>query len=97
MTRKDLVIRLAERMQMDPDAVRAYFDAFLDVIVDILGKGERIEIRGFGIFQIQERSPEKHGIPGAVKKSWSGRSVLFDSKWARNCANVCAKRAGSGN
>ncbi|HOC68770.1 MAG: Integration host factor subunit beta [Candidatus Hydrogenedentes bacterium ADurb.Bin101] len=79
MTRKDLVIRLADRMQMEPDEVRACFDAFLDVIVDVLGKGERIEIRGFGIFQIQERTSRKTRNPRSGEEVVVGpkRTVRF--------------------
>lgn len=63
MTRKDLVMRFAERMQMEPDAVRSYVDTFLDVVLETLGTGERIEIRGFGIFQIEERDGRKTRNP----------------------------------
>lgn len=79
MTRKDLVMRFAERMQMEPDAVRAYVDTFLDVVLDTLGSGERIEIRGFGVFQIEERDGRKTRNPrtGAPVMVGPKRSVRF--------------------
>ena len=79
MTRKDVVMRLAERMQMDPDEIRPYVDTFLDVIVDILGTGERIEIRGFGVFQIQEREARKTRNPRSGEEVMVGpkRTVRF--------------------
>ena len=48
---------------MEPDAVRSYVDTFLDVVLETLGSGERIEIRGFGIFQIEERDGRKTRNP----------------------------------
>lgn len=79
MTRKDLVMRFAERMQMEPDAVRAYVDTFLDVVLDTLGSGERIEIRGFGVFQIEERDGRKTRNPRTGEPVMVGpkRSVRF--------------------
>ena len=79
MTRKDLVMRFAERMQMEPDAVRAYVDTFLDVVLDTLGSGERIEIRGFGVFQIEERDGRKTRNPRTAEPVMVGpkRSVRF--------------------
>lgn len=79
MTRKDLVMRFAERMQMEPDAVRAYVDTFLDVVLDTLGSGERIEIRGFGVFQIEERDGRKTRNPRTGESVMVGpkRSVRF--------------------
>lgn len=79
VTRKDLVLRFAERMQMEPDDVRAYVDAFLAVVVDTLGAGERIEIRGFGIFQIEERNGRKTRNPrtGEAVQVGPKRTVRF--------------------
>ncbi len=79
MTRKDLVMRLAEHLEGEPDAVRAHADAFLESVMDVLGKGERIEIRGFGIFQIQEREKRKTRNPrsGATVMAGPKRTVRF--------------------
>ena len=58
MTRSDLVEALAERFgqltQRDAEfAVKAILDAMNDALV----RGHRIEIRGFGSFSINRRSP----------------------------------------
>jgi nucleoid DNA-binding protein len=74
VTRKDLVMRFAERMQMDPEEVASYVDTFLEVVLDTLGQGERIEIRGFGVFQIEEREERKSRNPR------TGESVLAGPK-----------------
>ena len=55
MTRNDLAVRFAEQMGMDPEQAVPYVETFMNIILDNLGKGERIEIRDFGVFQILER------------------------------------------
>jgi len=57
LTRNDLAVRFAEQMGMEPEEAVPYVETFMDVILDCLGRGERIEIRDFGVFQIQERNP----------------------------------------
>ncbi|MCK5862879.1 MAG: integration host factor subunit beta [Candidatus Hydrogenedentes bacterium] len=56
MTRNDLTIRFAERMGIDPEEATPYVETFMSIILDNLGKGDRIEIRNFGVFQIIERN-----------------------------------------
>ena len=56
MTRNDLAIRFAEQMGIDPEKAVLYVETFMDIILESLGKGERIEIRDFGVFQIIERN-----------------------------------------
>lgn len=56
MTRNDLAIRFAEQMGMDLEEAVSFVETFMNIILDNLGKGERVEIRGFGVFQILERS-----------------------------------------
>ncbi len=55
MTRNDLATRFAEQMNMEPEEAALYVEAFMDIILDSLGQGDRIEIRDFGVFQIMER------------------------------------------
>ncbi|WP_091937686.1 integration host factor subunit beta [Propionivibrio dicarboxylicus] len=76
MTRSELIERLAWRfpslIQLDAEAsVREIVDA----ITQALGKGDRIEIRGFGSFSLNYRPPRnsrnpKTGTPVAVPGKW---------------------------
>lgn len=63
MTRKDLIHLFAERTNLPPETVRPIIEAFFDAVVDSLATGERIEIRGFGVFQIQEKQSRKRRNP----------------------------------
>ncbi|HEY9096557.1 MAG TPA: integration host factor subunit beta [Hydrogenophaga sp.] len=75
MTRSDLVEALAARFsqltQRDAEfAVRTILDAMGDALV----KGHRIEIRGFGSFSVNRRSPRMGRNPR------SGESVMIPEK-----------------
>lgn len=79
MVKADLVNLVADsagiRKSQAVKAVDAMFDALRDAIV----RGERIEFRGFGVFQVK---PRKRGVgrnprTGHVVKIPPGRSVRF--------------------
>ncbi|MEN9587706.1 MAG: hypothetical protein RIT15_1281 [Pseudomonadota bacterium] len=75
MTRSELVERLAARMGQltlrdAEQAVKTIFDA----MSASLGKGHRIEIRGFGSFTVNHRRPRVGRNPR------SGESVLVPEK-----------------
>jgi len=53
MTKADLVERLAEKKKMARHHAELVVDAILATMEQSLRRGERIEIRGFGTFQIR--------------------------------------------
>lgn len=58
MTRSDLVTLLANRFgQLTHRDAEFAVKTMLDAMSDALGKGHRIEIRGFGSFAISHRPP----------------------------------------
>ena len=57
ITKKDLVDKIAARMTNCPRAdVKLVIQSFLDGIIDELGKGNRLEFRDFGVFEVKERA-----------------------------------------
>ncbi len=54
-TKKELVQLIAEHKKFHPNDVREVVQFFLDSITDCLSKGDRIEFRDFGVFEIVER------------------------------------------
>jgi integration host factor subunit beta len=75
MTRSDLVEELASRFsQLTHRDAELAVKAMLDAMTDALVKGHRIEIRGFGSFSINRRSPRVGRNPR------SGESVLVPEK-----------------
>jgi integration host factor subunit beta len=56
ITKKDFVDRIAERTQCKRLAVKAVLQQFLDEIVAELAKGNRLEFRDFGVFEVREQA-----------------------------------------
>lgn len=57
MTKRDLVIRIAEETGLVQQDVYAVIQKSLDYITDSLAKGETVEFRNFGVFEVRERKP----------------------------------------
>ena len=75
MTRSDLVEALAAKFsQLTHRDAEFAVKAILDAMGDALVKGHRIEIRGFGSFSVNRRSPRVGRNPR------SGESVLIPEK-----------------
>jgi integration host factor subunit beta len=75
MTRSDLVEALAARFgQLTHRDAEFAVKAILDAMGDALVKGHRIEIRGFGSFSVNRRSPRIGRNPR------SGESVMIPEK-----------------
>ena len=54
MTKTELVDRVAERCKMPIDPTTVAVDAFFKSLVSALVEGRRVEIRGFGSFQVKD-------------------------------------------
>lgn len=58
MTRSELIARLAKRFpQLTRQDVEFAVKSLLDKAIDHIGKGGRVEIRGFGSFDVRSRPP----------------------------------------
>jgi len=55
MTKRDLVIRVSEDTGQPQQQVQDLLQKTLDVISATLAKGEKVELRNFGIFEIRVR------------------------------------------
>lgn len=68
-TKKRLLHSIAQEKEIHPNNARQVIQAFLDKIIEALAKGERLEFRDFGIFEVVERkqkigrNPKKAGVP----------------------------------
>lgn len=56
VTKKELVDRIAERTRSKRVVVKQIVQGFLDEIVGELGRGNRLEFRDFGVFEVKERA-----------------------------------------
>jgi DNA-binding protein HU-beta len=79
MVKADLVNRVAELARIRKSQAVQAVDAIFDALRGAMVRGERIEFRGFGVFQVK---PRKRGIgrnprTGHEVKIPPGRTVRF--------------------
>ena len=57
MTKKDIVIKIAEEADLKQTDVKKVVQKTLDSIIESLFKGETVELRNFGVFKVKSRKP----------------------------------------
>lgn len=57
VTKKDLIDRIADQTGQKRVVVKSTVQKFLDEVIMELGKGNRLEFRDFGVFELRERQP----------------------------------------
>ncbi len=63
MTRRDLVAKIAERTGCHQDDAKVIIEEVLEGIAQSLVRGERVELRGFGVFKVKERQSRQGRNP----------------------------------
>lgn len=68
VSKADLVQRVAEDLNMRKKDVKEVMDAMLDQVSASLDKGSKVQLTGFGTFEVRERK-ERTGVkPGTTDK-----------------------------
>jgi nucleoid DNA-binding protein len=68
VTKKELVARIAERTGQTKVVAKEILQMFLDEIIRELGRGNRLEFREFGVFEIKARAARKAQNPRTLEK-----------------------------
>jgi len=68
ITKKDLIDRIADKTGQRRVAVKATVQSFLDQVILELGKGNRLEFRDFGVFEIRERKARTAQNPRTLER-----------------------------
>jgi len=55
MTKKDIVLKIADSTGIKQVDVKKIVQNTFDVIVEALNQGDKVELRNFGVFKIKER------------------------------------------
>ena len=55
VTKKELIDRIADRTGSKHVAVKKVVQGFLDDVIEELSKGNRLEFRDFGVFEVRHR------------------------------------------
>ena len=57
MTKADIVDRIAEGTGLTKIETKAVVEGFMTTVKDAMKEGRRIELRGFGVFEVEHRAP----------------------------------------
>ena len=57
MTKKDIVLKIAEETELKQIDVKEVVQRTLDTITEALSRGETVELRNFGVFKVRVRKP----------------------------------------
>ncbi len=69
MNKSELITAMAERAELSKKDTEKALKAFVDVISDELVKGEKIQIVGFGTFEVVERKEREGKKPVRMRSS----------------------------
>lgn len=67
MTKAEFITAVAEKAGMTKKDTDAVVSAVIDTITDSLAKGDKIQLVGFGTFEVRERK-EREGINPATRE-----------------------------
>jgi DNA-binding protein HU-beta/integration host factor subunit beta len=70
LTKNDIVRTLAEKYELEIASTRRVVQGTLDMIVDSLLKGDKVELRNFGVFEVIERK-------GRIARNPKSRQEVF--------------------
>ncbi|MDR1113378.1 MAG: HU family DNA-binding protein [Bacteroidales bacterium] len=68
MNKIELIAAIAEKADVTKVQARKNLEAFLDVATDVLRKGDKIFLAGFGTFSVVKRSARKGRNPQTKKE-----------------------------
>ncbi len=64
MNKATLIARVAEKQGLSKKAAEDIFNSFLDTIIDTVNDGEKVQIVGFGTFEVKTRAGRICKVPG---------------------------------
>jgi len=67
ITKKEFIDRMAESTKTRPSTVKTVVQCFLNEITFELAKGNRLEFRDFGVFEVRETAPRTAQNPKALE------------------------------
>ena len=79
ITKRDIVLRIANRTGLPQNDVKQMVQTFLDEIIEVLSEGHKVEFRDFGVFHVIKRRARMGRNPRNGEKVFvpAKRSVNF--------------------
>lgn len=56
MNKATLIAKIAEKAELNKKQAEAALNAFTDIVVEALKEGDKVQMMGFGTFEIKERA-----------------------------------------
>lgn len=75
MTKADIVSIIASRTGLTKQETETVVDGFIEAVIEALKAGERIEIRGFGTYNVRKKNKR------LARNPRTGEKVLIDEKY----------------
>lgn len=63
MNKTELTVTMADKLNKPKKEVEEFLNAFTDTVTETLQSGDKIQITGFGTFEIRERAARKGRNP----------------------------------
>ncbi len=99
-TKKDLIDRIAQETNQRRTVVKKTVQCFLDNVIDELSRGNRLEFRDFGVFEIRHRAPRVAQNPKTLERVPvpAKKTVKFKvGRLMKMALEINPDDAGSGN
>ena len=79
MNKTELVAAIAEKAELSKKDAEKALKAFTDIVADELKKGEKVQLVGFGTFEVSERAAREGRNPqtGETMKIEASKSPKF--------------------
>ena len=79
MNKAELVAAIAEKTELSKKDAEAAVKAFIDVVADALKKGDKVQMVGFGTFEVVERAEREGRNPqtGETMKIAASKTPKF--------------------
>ena len=79
MNKADLIARIAEEAELSKKSAEAALNAFVGAVEGALKKGEKVQLVGFGSFEVKKRAARKGRNPqtGAEIKIPASKAPTF--------------------
>lgn len=79
MTKKDIILKVSDQTNLKQIDVKKVVQKTLDCILEALARGEKIELRNFGVFKVKQRKSRTGRNPrtGQVVPVPPRKAVVF--------------------
>ena len=97
MNKSELIAALAEKTELSKKDAEKALNAYVDVITASLAKGEKVQLIGFGTFDVKKRPARTARNPrtGAESKIAASKAPAFKAgKALKDKVNTPAKKKG---